>query len=151
MGDAIQRVLSPIRQPAPNPGGGRVSDALVRQMETGHPAPEDRQHDLSGLVASGVCADALGDARRALMIGRYIKSNPHPYTLTCKGIRGGQRYHAHEIHVAVHRILPLIADKLHKLRDPAVARAVLDRWLAEPVAVKRLSMQQTIEALLAEL
>jgi hypothetical protein len=69
----------------------------------------------------------------------------------CKGVRGGQRIHESEIHVGVHRIRPLIADKLHKLRDPAVARAVLDRWLAEPAVVKRASMQQTIEARLAEL
>jgi hypothetical protein len=36
---------------APPAAGVAALDALVRQMETGHPAPEDRQHDLSGLVA----------------------------------------------------------------------------------------------------
>lgn len=130
--------------------GDAVLDAFVRQLETGHPAPEDRQHELTGLVACGVCADALGDARRALMMGRYLKTNPHPYTLMCKGVRGGQRYHR-EIHVAVHLIRPLIVDKLYKLRDPAVAQAVKDRWLAEPALVKRTTMRQTIEARLGEL
>jgi len=76
------------------------------------------------------------------MIGLYIKSNPNPYTLTCKGVRGGQRHHDHEIHVAVYRVRPLIVDKLHKLRDPAVAQAVKDRWLAEPVVAKRTTMRK---------
>jgi hypothetical protein len=123
----------------------------------GHEARR-RHSSSSGLVACGLCADAIGDPREALMIGRYLVTNLNPYTLVCKGPRsqqrfahGRKRYHDFEIHVAVHRIRPLIVEKLLKLRDPAVAQAVLARWRDEPEAKKPASMRDTIDRRLAEL
>jgi DNA invertase Pin-like site-specific DNA recombinase len=136
---------------APEATGDDVLDKFVRQMVNGHPAPEDREHGLSGLVACGVCADAIGDPRQALMVSRYMVTNPHPYGLYCKGIRGRARHHDYEIHVGVHRIRPLIVDKLLKLRDPAVAEAVMAAWRDEPATKKPRSMRETIERRLSEL
>jgi hypothetical protein len=69
---------------APPTTGDEVLDKAVRQMLNGHPAPEDREHRLSGLVACGVCADAIGDPRQALMVSRYMVTNPHPYGLIAR-------------------------------------------------------------------
>jgi hypothetical protein len=106
--------------------GDAVLDALVRQMETGHPHPRIGS---TTCPASSRAACALTRWRCSSCVDDWplhqVQSNP--YTLTCKGWRGGQRYHDHEIHVAVYRVRPLIMDKLHKLRDPVVAQAVKDR------------------------
>jgi DNA invertase Pin-like site-specific DNA recombinase len=144
---------------APSETGDDVLDRHVRQMLSGHVPPEERQHGLSGLVACGLCADAIGDPRHALMMGRYIVTNPNPYTLVCKGVRARERnahgmterFHDHEVHVSVERLRPLIVDKLAKLRDPAVAQAVLAAWRDEPVPKKQRTVRESIERRLADL
>jgi hypothetical protein len=133
-------------------------DAFIQRSMNGHPRPEDREDNLSGLVACGVCADAIGDPREALMIGRYLITNQNPFTLVCKGVRserrgehGQKRFHDKEIHVCVHRIRPLIVDKLLKLRDPAVSQTVVTAWRDEPAPKEQRSLREMIERRLADL
>jgi DNA invertase Pin-like site-specific DNA recombinase len=106
-----------------------------------------REHPFSGKIACAECVAAGLPPERALMYGRYITINTHPYTLVCPGKRGTQQIHK-AFMVGVHLVMPMLMDKLEKLRDPAVADAVLRAWEREPVedrsAQLRLSLEREI-------
>lgn len=107
--------------------------------------PEERHHELSGLIACGRCVDAGVDPRGALMHGRYVQRNPHPYSLVCSGRRGGKTIHEKESYVSTHIIFELLGEKLKKLRDPAVRTAVLERWAKEPTTSKAAQQRRILE------
>jgi DNA invertase Pin-like site-specific DNA recombinase len=113
-------------------------------------SPNYREHPFSGMFACALCVDAGLPPERALMYGRYIKINASPFTLVCPGKRGTQQIHKAYM-VGVHLVVPLLEEKLEKLRDPAVADAALRAWEREPVedrsAQLRLSLERALQGL----
>ena len=65
------------------------------------------------------------------MYGRCIQSNPNPWNVVCEGTRARKRVHP-PMMMAVHKLLSPLLDRLLKLRDRSVAKAVIARWEQEP-------------------
>jgi DNA invertase Pin-like site-specific DNA recombinase len=124
-------------------------ETLERELrgETGE-RPPLRDHPLAGVLACGLCVAAGRRAESSLMTGYYVNGNSQPFALSCIGRRNGKRVHR-RWSVGVHRIIPLLFDKLEKLRDPRVLDACWERWSAEPVTPQAASQRTGLERLLA--
>jgi DNA invertase Pin-like site-specific DNA recombinase len=109
-----------------------------------------REHPFSGKIACALCVEAGIAPERALMYGRYVLANPHPWTLVCPGKRGKAQIHKTYM-VGVHFVVNLLAEKFEKLRDPAVADAVLRAWEREPVEDRSAQLRQSLEREIARL
>src|SRR5579884_175263 len=110
-----------------------------------------RRHEFSGLVACHACVKAGVPVESALMHGRYISQNPNPYTLVCSGrLHNGEKTHPKEFYASEHKVRALIIEKLIRLRDPDVAKAVLERWAREPKSDKNAKLRRSLERQLAD-
>jgi len=122
--------------------------ALLRELEGAEGRPPLREHPFSGLFACGACVRTGRAPADSLMAGYHATGNKHPFALKCVGSRGGKKVHS-PFSMAVVRIMPLLYDKLIKLRDDRVADSVLERWAREPITPRLSVERDALERLLA--